>query len=243
LSTVIIFAASPARADILGFNSGAGWTANNNGNTSLPAFSGNSVQMTNSNLFAATSVWFNTPQNIASGFTASFTYQAVGALGPVGQADGVTFALQNTGAGPTALGAAGGGLGYGGLAPSAAVEFNVYSPNGVGTTFHTNGAVSGYTPTGSVNIASGDVIQVVLTYNRIAGQLIQSLTDTSTTASDSRTYSVGDLVSVLGTSTPFVGFTGGTGLGSTNQTLTNFNLRTSVPEIDPAAIWVAFLPF
>src|SRR5262249_43730440 len=56
------------------------------------------------------------------GFTTSFRFQ-VGDAPSWWHGDGLTFVLQN--AGPTAVGAAGGGLGYEGIAKSVAVKFDL----------------------------------------------------------------------------------------------------------------------
>jgi hypothetical protein len=203
------------QADIVGFNNGVGWTGNNNA-TGGPTFTASSLTLTDGGLFEARSAFYNTAQTITS-FTAAFTYQAT-MPGGLGLADGATFMLQNQGT--TALGGSGGALGMSGITPSAEVEFNVYAGHTIGTAFETNGANSTiYMPTGSVNLASGDPIRVLLAYN--GSVLTETLTDLTTAASFTTSYTV-NLASVLGGTTALVGFTGGTGAGSSLQVISNF---------------------
>jgi large repetitive protein len=201
---------------ITGFNNGVGWTGNNNG-TGGPGFTATTLTLTNG-LAQSRSAFNNTLQPIGGPWTAAFTYQA----SPVGinaLADGVTFMLQNQG--PTALGSGGGGLGMAGITPSAEVELNVFSAHVIGTAFETDGANSQvYMSTGAVNLASGDPIGVVLTYNGTT--LTETLTDLTTTATFSTSYTT-NLQSVLGLSAGLVGFTGATGDGESVQTITNFS--------------------
>ena len=84
------------------------------------------LQLTSGLANQAGTAWFNTPQNIQN-FTSDFTFQLSNPA-----ADGITFTIQNTGL--TALGPAGGGLGYGpdsptgaaGIGKSVAVKFDLY---------------------------------------------------------------------------------------------------------------------
>ena len=103
-------------------------------------------------------------------FTANFSY--VESSGTAGPADGVALVWQNSGSGAGALGATGGGLGYSGISPSAAVEINVYngSPPARGTNYATNGSDTGtyLSTTATVNPASGNVIGVTLVYDGVS---------------------------------------------------------------------------
>jgi sugar lactone lactonase YvrE/uncharacterized protein (DUF2345 family) len=87
------------------------------------------------------SVWFATPQDVVDGFTTWYTVKINYQGGGDGNtADGLAFVIQNasggktdsvsgcaeTGSGPTALGAGGGCLGYGGIDNSVALEMDTY---------------------------------------------------------------------------------------------------------------------
>ncbi len=105
-----------------------------NGNAKL---TGNRLQLTDTsgNLEDGSAFW-NQKVNVQR-FTSDFTFQITNS-----GADGITFAIQ--GAAPTALGAAGGGLGYAGMANSVAVKFDIYDNAGEGsnsTGLYLNGAV------------------------------------------------------------------------------------------------------
>jgi hypothetical protein len=223
-----------ARADILGLDNGANYTLNNNG-TGGPTVSGGTATLTDNGFNEARSLYYNTPQDISGGFQAAFTYRATGG-GGVGLADGITFVLQNQGL--HALGAAGGNLGYGGIgsiAPSAAVEFNIYAPNVVGTAYHTNGAVLGYMSTAPVDISSGDQIAVTLTHNASTNTLTEVLKDLNNGNTFSTSYST-NLAAVLSGSTALVGFTGGTAAGTSIQTVSDFSFITTATVPEPASL-------
>jgi hypothetical protein len=230
-----LLAVSACRADIFGFNNGVGWTGNNNG-TGGPTFNGNSLTLTDNGFSEARSAWYNTPQAINTNFTATYTYRAGGDLA----ADGIAFVLQRSPSGVHALGGAGGGLGYGGLAPSAALEFNIFGPNGVGSALRTNGVTGPpYMNTSPVNLASGDRIQTTVTYNAAAHTVTEGLVDLNTHATFSTTATGVNLPSILGGNTAFVGFTGGTGGGTSIQTVSDFTFLgpaapSGVPE--PASL-------
>jgi hypothetical protein len=214
------------RADINGFNNGVNFTLNGG-----PSISGGTATLTDSNSFEARSVYYDTPQSITTGFTASFTYQATNPTG-LGLADGTTFVLQNQGL--SALGGSGSGIGYSGITPSAAVAIDVFAP---GTAFYTNGNVTGaYASTSPVNLQSMDPIGVVLTYNGTTQTLTERLTDLTTSATFSTSYSA-NLASILGSGTALVGFTAGTGGGTSTQTVSNFTFINSVPEPGSLTLW------
>lgn len=213
------------------FNGGVGWTANTN-TAGIPTFSSNSVVMTNA-FQQDTSVWFDTTQSLGS-FTISFVYTATFTPGGLNPADGITLAFQDLGT--SYLGIGGGGLGYAMSGNSAAIALNIYSgsPGGApGTQFYTDRqtALSGapYLSTLPVALASGDPISVNLAYDSTAGTLNETLVDSVADTTFSHTYSGVNLSSTIDSSTAFVGFTGGTGAGSSTQTISDFQFTTT-PE-------------
>ena len=109
----------------------------------------------------ATSAWFATPQNVAAGFSTTFSFQ-IGQPNPY-HADGIAFVIQNSG--KTALGPGGCGMGYGGdtLAPvngcapatagipsSVAIAFNTYD-NGTPIDPNSNDVAIQSCPNGAPN--------------------------------------------------------------------------------------------
>lgn len=191
----------------------------------------------------ARSVWSQTAQSVAQ-FTTEFVFQFTAP-----DADGFTFCLQQ--AGLNAVGPSGGGLGYGGIAPSAAVKFDIYP--GVSTTgLYLNGAdpndgtaataaSSGAIPVGGMDFHLGHPIRVILTYDGAARILRESLTDLTTRAVFSQAYAV-DLSAFLNAgATAFVGFTGSTGgLTATADILSwSFSSTLAATPAAPTALTAA----
>lgn len=95
--------------------------------------------------------WLAAKQQVQAGFSTTFQFQITEPDRQLGGGDGFAFVIQN--AGPSALGAAGRGLGYGGgdaasggIANSIAVEFDTYKnagdPNDNHISVHTRGTVA-----------------------------------------------------------------------------------------------------
>jgi len=162
----------------------------------------------------ASSAFWTTPVSVQS-FSNIFTFQL---LNP--NADGFTFTIQN--AGPTALGSAGGGLGYGkylastaAITPSVAIKFDLFNNNGEGsnsTGLYTNGVsptVPATTLGGGVDLHSGDIFLVQMNYD--GATLTMTITDT---VSPNKTFTTSwpiDIPATVGANTAYVGFTAGTG--------------------------------
>jgi hypothetical protein len=218
-----------------------------NGNATI---GGNILSLTTTNgTFQASSAWYPTVVNIQN-FTTDFSFQT-SAGSPT--ADGLTFTLQNQGT--TALGGAGGNLGYGlTTTPSVAVKFDLYSNNGEGsnsTGLYLNGQ-SPTTPavdmTGSgIDLHSGDIFQVHMTYD--GTNLVMTITDASTKGTFTHTWTPVNIPSAVGGSTgssntAFAGFTGATGGYTSNQNILSWTMTSgtssgggtvATPTFNPAA--------
>jgi Legume lectin domain/Chitobiase/beta-hexosaminidase C-terminal domain/Bacterial lectin len=170
---------------------------------------GGALQLTNGGSSEQRAAWYTKPVSVA-GFTTDFNFQQTSA-----GADGMTFTLQNSGPGISAIGGNGASLGYGNITNSVAIKFDLYSNAGEGsdsTGFYTNGAVP-TTPSidmtsSGINLHSGDIMHAHITYDGTTLTLL--LTDTVTNASFTTSQAI-NIPSVIGSSTAYAGFTAGTG--------------------------------
>ena len=223
-----------ASADLIGFGNGNGYSLNYSPgfDTTGPTIANNTLSLTDNTNLEARSV-FATTRQVITRFEAHFQYQATPYASSAGFGDGLTFTIQNAPAGARAVGNSGGGLGYEGITSSVAVELNLFSLYKVGTFLGVNGTTGasqgGYLPTGSVSLIAGDPIGVDLFYDGTA--LRETLTDLTTRASFQTSYAI-NIAAIVGGTTAYVGFTGGTGLATANQTISNFTMV--VPE--PASL-------
>ena len=219
-----------------GINFGGGFTATGLTLNGSAALSGTRLRLTNSNSGGqAGSAFFNTPIAI-SRFTTDFSFQMSSAA-----ADGMTFTIQNTA--PTALGPFGGGLGYGpdtpggtpGIAKSIAVKFDIYDNNGEGTDstgLYLNGA-SPTTPaidmtSSGVILVSGDVFKVHMTYDGTT--LTMTITDATNAAQTFTTSWAVNIPSTVGSSSAYIGFTGGTGGLTAIQDIIDWTYASSASQ-------------
>jgi len=208
------------------------------------------LQLTSGGSYQAGSAFYDTPVNIQS-FTTTFLMQLSNPA-----ADGMTFTIQ--GVGPTALGPAGGGLGYGPDKPtnpdasqntpigeSVAVKFDLFSNVGEGansTGMYENGASPtlpsiDLTPSG-INLHSGDAMTVQLTYDGTTLGL--SITDNVAGTAFSTSWPV-NIPSLVGGNSAYVGFTAGTGGSTSSQKILSWTWTSALsptaaaPTITPAA--------
>ena len=189
------------------------------------AFNGSRLRLTDLHANEARSAFFTYPVNVQE-FTTSFQFQLTQAAG-----DGFTFTIQA--GGPSTMGASGGGLGYAGISKSVAVKFDLFSNAGEGS--DSSGLyMNGVSPTipalslssEGLNLHSGDIFNVQLTYNGTT--LTMVIMDTVTNSSVTESYAV-DIPSIVGGPTAYVGFTGGTGgAGSAIQEILNW---TYAPQV------------
>jgi hypothetical protein len=186
---------------------------------------------------AVNSAWYKTKVSVSS-FQVSFTWKVTAFYGygaNFGPADGFTFVFQNQG-----LDAAGGfgyGLGYfdngtPGITKSAGLEFRTY---GAGTGYVENAGLVTY----GGNLGAGSAvnldelnhpIDVAITYD--GSTLTEALKDTITGGTFSTCYRA-NIAAAVGDSTAYVGFTGGTGNGTMDDFITNFQYSSSGPTSTP----------
>ena len=236
---------SSAYGQVTGFggSTATGWTPNADAasttagvpNVSGTGTLGDVLTLTTPANSEASSYWFNTPQNVTN-FVANFTYTDVSG----GGADGIVFALQNSGT--NALGGGGGALGFGGITNAAGDAFNIYGGNsGSGTQYNTSftGGPALTPTTPMVDITSKNPINVTLSYRQADGAMVETLHDTVTNGTLTKVYRNIDISAAVGGSTAFLGFTGGTGGVNAQQTITNFNFTTGNAPATPVA---AFQP-
>ena len=165
--------------------------------------------------------------------------------------------IQNNGA--TALGPAGGGLGYGvdkagaspfaGMSKSTALKFDLYNNSGEGanSTGLYNGGVSPSTPAvdltaSGVNLHSGDSFDVHVSYDGTT--LMMTITDTVTPVKTFSTSWKVNIPSAVGGNTALVGFSGGSGGTTAVQDVVSWsftNAATPPPQgVPPTASPVVY---
>ena len=181
------------------------------------------LQLTNGGDDEAGSAFYTNLVDIGN-FTTDFTFQLSDP-----DADGFTFTIQNSSAGPKALGPDGGGLGYGpdtpgeapGILQSVAIKFDLYNNAGEGvdsTGIYTDG-VSPTTPAvdltpSGIDLHSGDTMAVHLVYD--GTNLTMTITDNVADKTFTQIWPV-NIPQIVGGPQAYVGFTGGTGGETSSQ--------------------------
>ncbi len=243
LSTTIFTIESSSRTIAYG----AGFTGTGMSLDGSATYSGSRLRLTNGGFNEAASAFYSTAVNIQS-FTTDFWILQTN--GGYKSADGMAIVIQ--GAGLTAIGSAGGGLGYGsdtpggapGIGKSVAVKFDLYDNAGEGTNstgLYTNGAsptIPAITIT-NVDLHSEDTLAVHMTYDGTT--LAMTLTDTVTGATFTNSWTI-NIPTTVGGNTAYVGFTGGTGGATATQdvlywafTATGVQSQAATPTFSPAA--------
>jgi fibronectin type 3 domain-containing protein len=220
----------PATLDYSNGFANAGTTIKLNGNA---AVSGTGILLTPNAGSQVGSFWAATQQDDTH-FSTTFSFQ----LGSGSTtADGFTFCIQNVPAGSSAIGAVGGALGYGTIGTSSvAIKFDIY-PNSSTTGLYSAGANPGEDAnsldmsTAGIDLHSGDVFNVSLTYDGTTLQ--ETVSDATTGATYIHNYTV-NIPSLVGGNTAFVGFTGATGGQFTTQNIKTWTY-TPTTQTPPAA--------
>jgi fibronectin type 3 domain-containing protein len=219
--------------DFSGGFAGAASTMTLNGSAAIV---GSKLELT-SGLSSQTGSAYSTATVDITKFTTQFTFHLTAGAST---ADGFCFVVQNLA--PTALGAGGGGLGYSGIANSVAVKFDLFNNAGEGSDstglftkgFSPNVPAIDLTSTG-IDLHSGDIFFVSMSYDGTT--LGVTITDTTTSASASQSYTV-NIPSFTGGTSAFVGFCGSTGsLTVTSDILTwTYTPTTAVAPTVPSGL-------
>lgn len=194
-------------------NTASDWTLNGGA-----ALSGGALTITNNVGGEAKSAFYNNQIDITEPFTVVFTYTAGGDKA----ADGVTFVVQNSS--KTALGGNGGWLGYNGISPSVAYQINIWNGRPFGSYVATNGSIGTYVSSAPVMVNSGNPIVVTLQYDPVAQTLVETLSETNTAHTYTKTWTGISFETTLGSAEAWVGFTGATGGSYATQTISGFSL-------------------
>ena len=225
-----------ASGSTAGINFGSGFSANGLQLNGDAVINGNRLQLTDTSTNFEDSSAFWTQKVDIQNFTNDFNFQITNPF-----ADGLTFTIQ--GVGPTALGGAGGELGYGGdastgtpgITKSVAVKFDIYNNGGEGTNstgLYVNGAdpIGGSTTLGGgVSLQSGDVLAVHMTYN--GSILTMTITDTTNPSQTFNTSWPVNIASAVGATSAYVGFTGATGGSVATQQLLTWSFASGKPPL------------
>ncbi len=196
-----------------------------NGSTDLDDFR---LQLTNGGQNEAGSAFYTQPVNIQA-FTTDFTFQLSNPA-----ADGITFTIQ--GAGPTALGGNGAGLGFVTIQDSVGIKFDLFNNAGEGSD-STGLYYWGNTPTnvGSIdlsstpiNLHSGDYFYAHVTYDGI--NLTLTLTDSVSSQSWSHEWAI-NIPQKVGSNMGWVGFTGSTGGATASQKISSWTFISAQPTL------------
>ena len=187
--------------------------------------SGSALQLTVDGVInQAGSAFLKTPMNVQT-FTTDFTFQLTN-----GGADGFMFVLQNNS--PTALGAYGANLGYGGIGKSVGIKFDLYDNGGEGgdsTGLYQNGQLptlpaTDLTPV-AIDLHSGHLMKAHMTYD--GATLVVNILDTLTQQLATQSYTV-DIPTLLGSPNAYAGFTGGTGGQAVKQDILSWTYEPAV---------------
>lgn len=185
------------------------------------------------------SAFLTNPISLASdaSFSSYFEFQFTNQGG--GGADGIVFTVQTV---ANTAGGAGGGIGYQGLSNSVGVEFDNWDN---GSCDGNNGNHAGIDINGSVcsvvradtlpaQLDSGTIFHAWVDYNGVTDTLeVRLALDDTRPAAALMSYTV-DLVSVLGTTNAFVGFTSGTGAATADHDIRRWVFNSEyAPITDP----------
>jgi hypothetical protein len=157
----------------------------------------------------------------------SFSFLLHGTNTPV-HADGITFALQSSGL--TALGDAGGGLGYAGITPSVAVQFDTFqstnNPTGSKVGIDTGGSTTPVASAAPAFDLYGAKVYAWVDYDPATTTLQVFVSTTNIKPTTPLVTTVVNLATTIGPNA-FAGFTGGTGADDEVNDITSWSLTAT----------------
>jgi hypothetical protein len=227
------------------FNSTAGWQLNGSA-AAVPPGGPNAVLRLAPNLpNRAGSAFLTSRVDVSDPWSVEFTFDMNTCLAC--RADGLAFVIQNAPAGPNALGSSGGNLGYTGITPSLAIEFDTWQntefndPNNHHISLLLSGSPNSTFPvTPAFDLYGQPVhtwIDVINNGSQDEMRVYVSLTDTKPSNFILGIAAAGGFAPYFGGSEAYLGFTAGTGGANANHDILNFryeNAATAVPE--PASL-------
>ncbi len=190
--------------------------------------------------YTATPVALGSDGSFSTGF--AFRFSQPGGLAP---ADGITFFIA---AGTAGLGDYGGSMGYEGAGPSVAVEFDTYdngeAAGGNHVAVDIDGAlnnIAAFHPydvmdcdvPGPGCLANGGIWAVKIDYDGATRHLSVSVQDGARPEQQGITDLSIDIPAILGTTTAYLGFGGGTGGGYQVQEVLDWNLAIGPQQAAP----------
>ncbi len=231
------------------FSSVAGLTLNGNA-----AQVGNVLRVTPATFGQSGSAFSTTPVTLSS--NASFsTYFQFRFTNPGGScdgqgcgADGLTFTVQTV---SNSVGGGGGGIGYAGISPSVAVEFDSwnngaiddFSSNHVGINVNGNIDSVVLAQITEADLNDGNIWNAWVDYDGTTHVLEARLSLSNTRPSAPFLSHTIDLASTLGSPNVFVGFTSGTGAAFANHDVLSWVLDNTYHPINPVPVPAAVYLF
>jgi hypothetical protein len=228
-------------------NFAGGFTSSGLQLNGIAAINGTRLRLTDGSANAAGSAFATNLVNVQA-FTTDFRFQLTNP-----KADGFAFVIQNNGS--TALGPAGGALGYGrdtagaapfpGLNRSVAVKFDLYDNSGEGAN-STGLYLGGASPTtpatdltaSGINLHSGVAFDVHLSYD--GATLKMTITDSTNSAKTFSTSWVVNIPSAVGGNAALAGFSGGTGGLTAIQEILSWSYNATSATPAPAATPIVY---
>ncbi|HZP86673.1 MAG TPA: PEP-CTERM sorting domain-containing protein [Burkholderiales bacterium] len=243
-----LYATAPASATTISFNDFSNLsTFQQNGSTAaiadpvVDSLGRNVLRLTN-NLGQSGSAFLTNSINLANqaSFSTFFTFRISNPQGisdEDGQgADGIVFVVQTV---SNTAGGAGGGIGYSGIAHSVGVEFDTWNnglglndPNGNHVGIDIGGGFNGPTAIIAPRMNNGEDWYAWIDYNGNTQLIEVRLSQTNSRPAVATLTRTANLVSELGQTNAFIGFTSGTGAAGGFHDIVNWTFVDDFKPID-----------